>query len=189
MADAAGISLFVVDARAPGLSFVPLTNIEGHPCADVRLDGVVVSEDALIGPEGGAGEAIESAQQLLLAAACAEAVGTLKAALDATRDYAGTRGAGQAVTETDDSGLFWFFNADNLEMLVKVLDGCAINGHYWVFAAAATDVEYELTVRDAVTGQSRTWHSPLGIASPAITDAGALAVCPEGDWSEGRELE
>ncbi|HNZ96420.1 MAG TPA: hypothetical protein PKM64_04410, partial [Thermoanaerobaculia bacterium] len=72
----------------------------------------------------------------------------------------------------------WFFDAANLEMLVKVLDGCGINGHYWVFAAAATDVEYELTVRDAVTGQSRTWHSPLGVASPAITDTGALAVCP-----------
>ncbi|HQP94214.1 MAG TPA: hypothetical protein PK570_09705, partial [Thermoanaerobaculia bacterium] len=94
------------------------------------------------------------------------------------RDYAGTRGDGQAVTETDDAGLFWFFDAANLEMLVKVLDGCGINGHYWVFAAAATDVEYELTVRDAVTGQSRTWHSPLGVASPAITDTGALAVCP-----------
>ncbi len=94
------------------------------------------------------------------------------------RDYAGTRGAGQAVTETDDSGLFWFFNADNLEMLVKVLDGCGLNDRYWVFAAATTDVEYELTVRDAITGTSRTWQNPLGVASPAITDTGALAVCP-----------
>ena len=94
------------------------------------------------------------------------------------RDYAGTRGDGQAVTETDDSGLFWFFDASNLEMLVKVLDGCGINGHYWVFAAATTDVEYELTVRDAVTGASRTWQNPLGVASPAITDTGAFAVCP-----------
>ncbi|HPA95448.1 MAG: hypothetical protein GX178_10325 [Acidobacteria bacterium] len=94
------------------------------------------------------------------------------------RDYAGARGDGRAVTETDDSGLFWFFNAANLEMLVKVLDGCALNDRYWVFAAATTDVEYELTVRDAVTGASRTWRNPLGVASPAITDTGALAVCP-----------
>ena len=94
------------------------------------------------------------------------------------RDYTGTRGAGQAVTETDDSGLFWFFNADNLEMLVKVLDGCWLTGHYWVFAAATTDVEYELTVRDAITGESRTYQNPLGVASPAITDTDALAVCP-----------
>ena len=87
-------------------------------------------------------------------------------------------GDGQAVARTHDSGLFWFFNPTNLEMLVKVLDGCALNGHYWVFAAATTDVEYELTVRDALTGVRRDWRNPLGVASPAITDTEALAVCP-----------
>jgi hypothetical protein len=46
------------------------------------------------------------------------------------------------------SGLFWFFDLNNWEMLIKVLDGCAINGHYWVLGAATTDVGYQLEIRD-----------------------------------------
>ncbi len=45
---------------------------------------------------------------------------------------------------TSDSALFYFFCTDNWELLVKVLDGCAINGHLWVYAAASTDVGYTL---------------------------------------------
>src|SRR5262245_53869535 len=41
-------------------------------------------------------------------------------------------GAGNAVKLTDDSGYFWFFDQANIEMVVKVLDGCAINNAYWV---------------------------------------------------------
>ena len=36
--------------------------------------------------------------------------------------------AGTAEHATDDSGLFWFFRPDNWEVLIKVLDGCSING-------------------------------------------------------------
>ena len=94
------------------------------------------------------------------------------------RDFFGNSGAGQAVTETSDSGLFWFFSENNLEMLVKVLDGCGVNDHYWVFAAATTNVQYDLTVKDADSGAEKSWHNALGVASPAITDVDALAVCP-----------
>jgi len=89
-----------------------------------------------------------------------------------------TVGAGQVVPfAADDSGLFWFFDENNWEMLVKVLDGCAVNQHYWVFAAATTDVEYALTVTDSVTGAARTWTNPMGVSSPAITDTEAFGVC------------
>ena len=49
---------------------------------------------------------------------------------------------------TDDSGLFYFFDPTNWEMLLKVLDGCGVNQHHWVFAATASDVGIELVVRD-----------------------------------------
>ena len=49
---------------------------------------------------------------------------------------------------TRDSGLFWFFDETNWEMLLKVLDGCGVNQHHWVFAATASDVGIELVVRD-----------------------------------------
>ncbi len=39
-----------------------------------------------------------------------------------------------------DSALFWMFAPGNWEVLVKVLDGCASNGRYWILSAGATDV-------------------------------------------------
>jgi len=49
-------------------------------------------------------------------------------------------------------GAFWFFAAGNPEMLIKVLDGCGLNEHYWIFMAATTDVGFTVTVRDTLTG-------------------------------------
>ena len=71
-------------------------------------------------------------------------------------------GAGTAVAVdiSDESGLFWFFESENIELVVKVLDGTAINGSYWVFFGALSDVEYWITVRDAETGERRTYHNP-----------------------------
>ncbi|MCG8462028.1 MAG: hypothetical protein MI919_37570, partial [Holophagales bacterium] len=79
---------------------------------------------------------------------------------------------------SDDSGLFWFFDENNWEMLVKVLDGCAINGHYWLLAAITSDVGYELTLRDTDTGVDRSYGHVPGTPAPAIVDVTALATCP-----------
>ena len=78
----------------------------------------------------------------------------------------------------DDSGLFYFFTANNWEMLVKVLDGCGITNHFWVFAAATTDVGYTLKVTDTANGMVREYDNPIGQAAPAITDTSAFATCP-----------
>lgn len=56
-------------------------------------------------------------------------------------------------------GLFWFFNADNPEVLVKVLNACAINGKYWVFATPGTDVGNTITVTDTTTGVEKAYTS------------------------------
>ena len=95
------------------------------------------------------------------------------------KDFAGGTGDGRVVPfGSDDSGLLWFFAADNWEMLIKVLDGCAINQNFWVFAAATTNVEYTLTVIDTQTGEERLYSNPLGQAASAITDTAAFATCP-----------
>ncbi len=71
-------------------------------------------------------------------------------------------------------------------MLVKVLDGCAINGHFWVFSAAATDVEYTLTVKDRANGALFTHHHEGGSPAAALTALEAFATCGEspqrGGW-------
>jgi hypothetical protein len=94
-------------------------------------------------------------------------------------DANGTAGPGRAVPgAAADSGLFWFFAPDNWELLVKVIDGCALNGHYWVFSAATTDVHYVLTATDTVTGRVVHYENPAGKAAAATTDTGAFATCP-----------
>jgi hypothetical protein len=80
--------------------------------------------------------------------------------------------------DSPDSGLFWFFDPDNWEMLVKVLDGCRSNGHYWVFAAATTNVAYTLKVTDTETGEERRYRNKLGVSAAAVTDSVAFGTCP-----------
>lgn len=94
------------------------------------------------------------------------------------RDFQGNTGVGKlAPISSDSSGLFWFFTAQNWEVLVKVLDGCSLNNHFWVFAAATTNVEYALHITDTQTGATRTYTNPLGTSAPAITDTTAFATC------------
>ncbi len=82
----------------------------------------------------------------------------------------GAEGIGTPIPLTDDTGSFWFFTPANYELAVKVLDGRALNGHFWVFYGSLTDVEFDLTVTDTATGQVRTYHNPAGtMASRADT--------------------
>ena len=88
----------------------------------------------------------------------------------------GESGAGQVVhAGTNDSGLFSFFGRDNWEVLVKVLDGCAVNGRDWVFAASATDLGYVIRVTDTMTGELREFRNEGGRLARAVTDATAFA--------------
>ncbi len=75
----------------------------------------------------------------------------------------GDSGKAPAVTLTSDSGYFWFFSDTNVELLVKVLDGRGINGHFWFFWGAMTDVQYTITVVDTETRGVRTYEGEQGI--------------------------
>ncbi len=78
---------------------------------------------------------------------------------------------------TSDSGYFWFFNSANIELVVKVLDACTVNDHYWVFAGGLTNVEVVLTVTDTNTGAQQVYTNPLGTAYVPLQDTGAFE-CP-----------
>ena len=72
---------------------------------------------------------------------------------------------------TDGSAMFWFFEPANWEILAKVLDGCAVNGYYWVFAAATTDLGYRIQVKDLVTkSEPAIYINDPGLPAPAIND-------------------
>ena len=91
----------------------------------------------------------------------------------------GGSGPGSVVREgTNDSGLFWFFEpGENWEILIKVLDGCELNGHVWVYGASTTDLGYSIRVTDTATGAVKEYRNEPGQPAAGITDATAL---PEG---------
>jgi hypothetical protein len=74
----------------------------------------------------------------------------------------GTSGVGTGIPLTGDTGEFWFFSANNIELVVKVVDGRAFNNHYWVFYGALSDVAYTITVTDSTTGAVKTYSNPQG---------------------------
>jgi hypothetical protein len=89
----------------------------------------------------------------------------------------GAAGKGQGLALTSDSGYFWFFTGTNVELIVKVLDGCAINQRFWVFAGGLTNVHTLLTVTDSATGAMRTYENRQGTPFQPIQDTSALP-CP-----------
>lgn len=92
----------------------------------------------------------------------------------------GSTGQGVAVPLdfAPDSGLFYFFQPSNIEMLVKVLNACVPPfDRYWVFYAATTNVEFTLTVTDTQTGAVKTYTNPLNQSAAPVQDTTAF-VCP-----------
>lgn len=69
---------------------------------------------------------------------------------------------------------FWFFEPQNVELVTRVLDGCTVNDHYWVFAAATTNVEFEFAVTDTALGTTATYANPLGQVMPVLVDTMAF---------------
>jgi len=74
----------------------------------------------------------------------------------------GSQGSGNLVPITSDSKGFWFYSPDNIDVVVKVLDGRAVNGHFWVFYGPLTTDQFTLTVTDTQTGARKTYTSAGG---------------------------
>jgi len=84
----------------------------------------------------------------------------------------GRTGTGQATPVADNTTGYWFFTPDNVDLTVKVLDGTAINGHFWVFYGSMSNVAFSLIVTDTQTGTTKTYTNPQGqMASFADTSA------------------
>jgi alkylation response protein AidB-like acyl-CoA dehydrogenase len=87
----AGPSLFIVDASAPGVALNPSRTVDGQRCADIRFEGVRLKADALLGAAGQALPLIEEAVDFATALLCADAIGAMRYANEATLEYTKTR--------------------------------------------------------------------------------------------------
>lgn len=96
-----------------------------------------------------------------------------------TATWISPNGSGDAhgVPMTSDTGYFWFTDAANVELVVKVLDGCGVNNHRWVFAGGLTNDNVVLTVTDSQTQQSHQYVNAQGTAFQPVQDTGTFP-CP-----------
>ncbi|HEX2254495.1 MAG TPA: hypothetical protein VHQ65_14595 [Thermoanaerobaculia bacterium] len=94
------------------------------------------------------------------------------------RTAGGQAGTAGAVRLTADTGYFWFFDPDNVEVVAKVLDACAAFDRYWMFAAGLTNVEVVIEVEDLDTGVTRRYENPLRQPFQPVLDTAAFPTCP-----------
>jgi hypothetical protein len=93
-----------------------------------------------------------------------------------TRQTAGA--LAPAVRLTDDSAYFWFFNPENVEVVLKVLDACSTPfDKFWVFAAGLTNVQVEIVIEDMLTNEDRHYLNPFDQPFQPIQDTQAFDTC------------
>lgn len=86
-----GITVFIVDGHAPGLSCSPLKTISGDKQFEVVFDGVKVPTDNVVGGLDRGWAVVERAIQRAATATCCEMVGMLQRVLEMTVSYAKDR--------------------------------------------------------------------------------------------------
>lgn len=68
---------------------------------------------------------------------------------------------------------FWFFNPENIEVTLKVLDGVDINGYWWVFFGSLSNVAFTVNVTDRETGNTVMYENMQGTFA-SVGDTHAL---------------
>jgi hypothetical protein len=135
-------------------SFALANLAPGAYSAEFRLDGSVRGASAF--EVGTPAEALELQG------------GSMLVTLSFHDRHRGVEHAATAVPLSDQSGFFWFFEPGNVEVTVKILDGRALNGAFWLFVASMTDVGYRLEVRRnfvacaAAPCETRRYVAPAG---------------------------
>jgi alkylation response protein AidB-like acyl-CoA dehydrogenase len=85
--DPQGVSLFLVDKAAPGVTTRDYITVDGRQASEIALDGVSLSADALLGDEGAGLPLVEQVLDEARAALCAEALGVMSQLLAQTLAY------------------------------------------------------------------------------------------------------
>jgi alkylation response protein AidB-like acyl-CoA dehydrogenase len=89
--DRDGITLFLVESNAPGLSIERQIRVDHRNAAIVRLDGVECSAASTVGAVGEGGALLEDVIDRATIVLCAEMLGGMSEAFDLTLEYLKTR--------------------------------------------------------------------------------------------------
>jgi alkylation response protein AidB-like acyl-CoA dehydrogenase len=184
-----GISLFLVDAHADGISLTPMTNIAGNALYAVTFDDVAASPDNLVGPLDGGWAALSAATTKAAVLQTATIVGAAHAVLEMTNQYAKDReqfggpiGRYQAVQYLVSDVLIDLHRADLLvkqaafridagkpyerEAAIAIAFGKQASAHlhrqaHEVHAGVAFIIEHDLTL---YSRRAKYWENNLGDA-------------------------
>jgi alkylation response protein AidB-like acyl-CoA dehydrogenase len=91
VAERDGITLFLLDAHAPGVSITRQWMLDSRNAAAVRLDGVQATADDVVGELDRGGALLGDVVDRATAGLCAEILGSMEAAFAMTLDYLKTR--------------------------------------------------------------------------------------------------
>lgn len=80
--------------------------------------------------------------------------------------------------EAPNSALFSSSRSPDPQLLLNVLDGCKVNGHYWLYFATISDVELTVKIRDTQTGRTWAYFNPAGSVPAPVRDVEAFDSCP-----------
>ncbi len=199
IADHTAIEFFGVDGQSLGRYAVPATSgdqtlsflgvsFPGAPAiarvkvnaGDVALDGggEPFGQDAVAADDFLYGEPVEAEDGGCVATPTALCLTADRFRVEATFFAAQTgSGIARVVPLNSNSGTMTFFSPQVSEVLIKTLDACALNNRFWVYGAAATDVGYDITVTDTVTGDFKVYSKTQGPPAPALTDSDAFDTC------------
>jgi hypothetical protein len=169
-----------------GISCDPLE----HP-----LDGAFFytfpAVEKYLAPGGGNGTCTPGSLDLCLASR------RFQAQVTWSNQFNGTSGDGRAIVGTDSTGYFYFTDASNFELVVKILDFGSV---YKVFYGELTDLDFTLTITDTHTGRVRVYQNTAGdcggidetafpVLGPPPAGAGAAAAAaaavPESSCAPG----
>jgi alkylation response protein AidB-like acyl-CoA dehydrogenase len=138
-----GLSIVVIRAQSPGVTITPHVMLDlTRPMSRVRLDGVAVAGEALLGAPGTAGAAIQKALQRAQIALAAEALGGAERVLEMSVEYVKQREQfGRPV------GSFQAIKHRLADMMVEVE---AARSASWYAACVADEQDAELAEAAAI---------------------------------------
>lgn len=165
-----GLSLFLVDAAAAGVTVDGKRGYDGVPVATVAFSGVNIPKDALIGSLGQGEDILSRVFEEATAALVAEAVGAMAETFDVTVDYLKTRQQfGVAI------GSFQALQHRAVEMLMQL----ELSRSMAILAALSLDIDADQRSRNISAAKAQIGKSGRIIGQEAVQMHGAIGITAE----------
>lgn len=165
-----GLSLFLVDAAADGVTVEGKRGYDGVPVATVAFSGVNIPKDALIGSPGQGEDILSRVFEEATAALVAEAVGAMAETFDVTVDYLKTRQQfGVAI------GSFQALQHRAVEMLMQL----ELSRSMAILAALSLDIDADQRSRNISAAKAQIGKSGRIIGQEAVQMHGAIGITAE----------